>query len=271
MKKAVVFAVVLAVAGLFAGLSAVWAEGNVNLAIESVSLERVTSEGCDIRWHVVIKNNGAAATVNGGANLNTAQGVPNVHWSGTGGTMLGSIAPGATRPVTMIFTRQATAEQFRAQVSVQGNVVAESIADLPVDVAPSIELTDCTLSDENRYTVGIRNLGPNGVCNLVVQGSAALSSSPDAWAAAGGTTIPCLNGQATYQRTGYRPAGYNIIKVSVKRDNVLFAEKVFNFTTQQSTGSRTASPESAAGACKECASKAKKNRILNPLQKTGGK
>jgi len=237
MRKINIAVVVFTMISLFMGISQAHAEGESGLSIESVSINKVTPVGCSIRWQLTIKNNSAEATSSTGVYLNAAQGTLGSTWHGTGGTLLASIAPGASITRSMTFVRRPTAQQFRAQIVVQGIVIVEKFEALPVDSALSVEVSNCTITD-TEYIATIRNLSVDGACNINIQGHAAISSNPNSWTPVGGLVLECLDGNGTYQRNGHKPSGYDMMKIRLSRDGVFLTERVFNFVAQNAPGKK---------------------------------
>jgi hypothetical protein len=230
-------AAILAVFSVTAGLAQ-------DLSIESVTVTRPNASECTYSWQAEIKNNSSNGIDGTKMPVQAYQGSTGGSWSPAGGSSLGNIGSGQKVARGVTFNRKANSNQIKVQIFSQGSVLAEKIVNLGAESAASVSIENCTLTDTG-YKVTIRNLGSVGIPDSIVQGYAAISSSPNTWKGAGGMTVECIKGSGSYQHSGPKPSGYDMIKIQVKRGGNVIAEKIFNFAppTSGSGPQRPATPK----------------------------
>jgi hypothetical protein len=216
------------------------------LSIDSVTVSAPTQSGCTYRWDAVIRN---TATSPVDATQVAVQGVqaPSAGgpWKPASSWRLSTLGPGQTASLGADFVREPGSTEFRLRLNSPTAVLKERAAAFPGAAPPSVVIENATVTNTG-YTATVRNAGGTGLASLVVQGAAASSANPNYWAGAGGNTVQCLGGGGTYQHRGYKPAGYNLIKITVRSGTAVVAERTFTFTAAEASSTPPPQPVTAS-------------------------
>lgn len=227
----------------------------LEVEVESVSLTRVGSTAT-YRWSAVIRNKGENSGVDNSITLQGAMGDEG-NWKGASGTSVQlPPAEGTVSSGTISFVRAANTPKLKITAWKNGPL-AFAITDLPPEPVPTLEVSNCIIIDDGKFSIDITNVSSEGIGGLSLRTYTANYLTPDNWTLRTQVDLGGLDSLETITKISYRRPESALYKATVIYGGAIVAEQVFDLRTpeqiQALAGPGQEESQEAASATKKAA------------------